>query len=280
MHRSGTSAIARGLKALSVDLGNNFFESQPDNPTGYWEDKAIVGISQRVLEELPLKWDDTSLIELDRFRYHRIRLLKLKAVRYLKETFSSLPLWGFKDPRAIRLLPFWIDALRDCSVQDAYVVAIRHPRSVATSLFRRQEIELSKGQLLWLVHNVPFLHEIRDKPSVVVDYDLLMQDPRAQLERIARKLGLPLDEATSRGIDGFVGDFIDESLRHSAFSTNDFDTDSEIGCLAQRAYLLLYDQAIDRSEAGSVFWSAWNLLARQLENLVPRTSASSLLLRR
>ncbi len=156
MHRSGTSTVARGLQALSVYLGDNFFEFAPDNPTGYWEDKSIVGLSQRVLEELQIAWDDTSLTARERFNHHRIRLLKLKAARYFDDAFASAPLWGFKDPRTIRLLPFWLGALRDAGVDDAYVVAIRHPMSVAASLFRRQEIPLEKANLLWLLHNVRF----------------------------------------------------------------------------------------------------------------------------
>lgn len=266
MHRSGTSTIARGLCALSVDLGDNFFDLQPDNPTGYWEDKTIVELSQRVLEELRLKWDDTTPIEVERFRRYRIRLLGLKAVHYLRGAFGSTPLWGFKDPRAIRLLPFWRAVMRDVPVDDSYVVAIRHPRSVAASLFSRQDIKEEKAQRLWLVHTVPFLHELRDKPFVVVDYDLLTTEPRAQLERIARKLGLPpVDERISREIDGFANDFLDSNLRHTVFSPEDFDTATDLGCLTQTAYQALYDLATDRFQAPPAsFWPAWDGIAQQL----------------
>jgi hypothetical protein len=268
MHRSGTSAVARGLSALSVYLGQNFFDPAPDNPTGYWEDKAIVEINQRLLEELKLKWDDTSLIAPERFRHHRVRLLELKAVRYLKSAFGAQPLWGFKDPRTIRLLPFWRAALRACGAGDAYVVAIRNPLSVAASLFRRQEIKTVKAQRLWLVHMVPFLHELRDKPLVAVDYDLLTCEPRTQLERIARKLDLrSLDETTSREIDRFADDFLDRTLRHSAFSTHDLDATTDLARLTQRAYLLLYGLATDRQTPTSSFWADWQKIARELESM-------------
>jgi hypothetical protein len=267
MHRSGTSALARGMKALSVDLGDNFFDLTPDNPTGYWEDKALVALSQRVMEEMQLDWADTSLIARDRFQHYRIRLQRLKVGHYLKAAFFTRPLWGFKDPRTLRLLPFWLDALRDCSADAAYVLAIRHPRSVAASLFRRQEMPLPKAQRLWLVHNVPFLHELRDKPLVVVDYDLLMEQPREQLERIARRLALPVDEAVRRQIDAFAGDFLDESLRHNASSMQDFHTETVVDRLVQRAYLLLYDLATDHAEPGPEFWSAWAEVQRQLETV-------------
>lgn len=268
MHRSGTSAVSRALQALSVHLGENFFETQPDNPTGYWEDKALVAINQRVLEELRLAWDDTDLIARDRFRHHRIRLVQLHAVRYLERAFASQPLWGFKDPRTIRLLPFWPEVVRKCDAEDAYVLSIRHPLSVAASLFRRQEIPLAKAQRLWLVHNVPFLHEVRDRRLVVVDYDLLTNAPQAQLERIARKLALPLSNAAIRaGIDGFATTFLAHSLRHNVFGAGDFDSATAIGRLAQRAYLALYDLASDRRSLDSRFWSDWGAVADELSAL-------------
>jgi hypothetical protein len=42
MHRNGTSVLTRALKTLGVFIGDNFLETRPDNPTGYWEDKTIV----------------------------------------------------------------------------------------------------------------------------------------------------------------------------------------------------------------------------------------------
>jgi O-antigen biosynthesis protein len=267
MHRSGTSALARGLRALAVDLGENFFDLKPDNSTGHWEDKTIVGINQRVLEELALTWDDTAAITRDRFRHHRIRLLALKAVRYLNETFVSRPLWGFKDPRTIRLLPFWVDALRNCSTDDAYVIAVRHPLSVAASLFRRREIQPVKAQRLWLMHNVPFLHELRGKPTIVVDYDLLVREPRVQLERVARRLGLHLDDASDREIDRFAANFLDAKLRHSLFSRGDFgDTTGELSRLTEHAYFLLHDLATDHREADDAFWSAWSRIQSRVSS--------------
>lgn len=266
MHRSGTSTVSRALQALSVHLGDNFFEPQPDNPTGYWEDKALVAINQRVLEELRLAWDDTSLIASERFRHHRIRLVQLHAARYLESTFASHRLWGFKDPRTIRLLPFWPEVLRRSNADGAYVLAIRHPLSVAASLFRRQEIPQAKAQRLWLVHNVPFLHEIRDRPLVVVDYDRLAKAPEAQLERIARGLALP-HLGNSADIDRFATDFLDRSLRHSVFEVDDFDRSSALGLLAQRAYLSLYDLATDERSPDAHFWSTWATLQDELAAL-------------
>jgi len=268
MHRSGTSAVARGLQALSVYLGNNFLDAQPENPTGYWEDKSIVELNDRVLAALGLHWDSLAPVARNEFDRFRIRLLRRKAAQYVKRTFESRPLWGFKDPRTIRLLPFWLRLLRDRRVNDSYVVVIRNPMSVAASLFRRQAMDAATAQRLWLVHMVPHLRDLRDKPMVVVDYDLLMQQPRPQLERIARRLNLPApSEAASREIDRFASDFLDERLRHTRFSPDEFDPTTDESRLIKAAFFLLYESAADRIEPNAKLWSGWEKIERDFEAL-------------
>jgi len=256
MHRSGTSAIARGIAALGVYLGTDFLDAQPENPTGYWEDKGIVEIDERVLKALGLRWDDIEPIAPAEFRRLRIRLLHADAVRYVKRTFGAHPLWGFKDPRVIRLLPFWRGVLRKCRADDAYVVAIRNPRSVEASLFRRQSMSATAARRLWLVHMVPDLRLIADRPLVVVDYDLLMREPRAQLERIARALKLPAPDPGE--IERFAAEFLDETLRHSVFSPDELEAATDLERLTQKAYRLLYDLASDRLVPDDAWWRSWD----------------------
>src|ERR1700678_3582972 len=91
MHRSGTTAVARGRGALSVYLGNDFLDAQPENPTGYWEDKGIVALNERLLGALGLTWDDTSPIDRRAFERRRVRALRRDAIRYLNRTFTPAP---------------------------------------------------------------------------------------------------------------------------------------------------------------------------------------------
>ncbi|HYL27244.1 MAG TPA: hypothetical protein VEW74_05370 [Candidatus Nitrosotalea sp.] len=262
MHRSGTSAVARSIAALGVYLGNDFLDAQPENPTGYWEDTGIVERDDRVLKTLGLRWDDVALIERRSFTGWRMWRLRRDLIRYLRRNFTAHALWGFKDPRSIRLLPFWERALHECDVDDAYLLAIRNPASVAASLFARQAMPVETAQRLWLVHIVPFLRDLAQKPLAVVDYDLLMQDPRTQLERIARKLELPRADAAE--IDRFSGEFLDAKLRHTLFTLDDIDVTTQVGRLTRDAYALLHDVAADRREADDAFWLRWQELERSL----------------
>src|SRR5579872_4679217 len=144
MHRSGTSALARGLQLMGVYLGDNFLSPQPDNPTGYWEDRNIYDINERLLALLGLKWEDIALIDDARWHETGVEALRAEAVEYLSTQFVSHPLWGFKDPRTIRLLPFWQSAIQCLEVDACYLVVIRNPRSVAISLLRRQGMDRSE----------------------------------------------------------------------------------------------------------------------------------------
>ncbi len=67
MHRSGTSAVARGLQALGVYLGDDFLDAQPENPTVYWEDRGIVELNERALKTLHLDWILIAPIERRQF---------------------------------------------------------------------------------------------------------------------------------------------------------------------------------------------------------------------
>ena len=262
MHRSGTSAVARGLQALGVYLGNDFLDAQPENPTGYWEDRGIVEINERVLKALGMKWDDADAIDPNAFGGWRMWRLRGEAKRYLRRHFTSHSPWGFKDPRTIRLLPFWRAVLGGVKVNDAYLLVIRNPASVAASLFARQGMKGDAAQRLWLAHVVPFLDRLAGTRFAVVDYDRFMLDPRGQLERIGRKLAI-LQPRTmeSEEVGRFADEFLDAKLRHTLFTSGDIDASTETGRKTRDAYVLLDELAADRREPDERFWSVWRGIA-------------------
>ena len=273
MHRSGTSAIARGVATLGVYLGDNFLDAQPENPTGYWEDRNLVELDDRVLRELGLKWDSVALIDPAQLERFRIRRLRREAIRYCKRTLSFAPVWGFKDPRVLRILPLWRRVIRDCDAEESYVVAVRDPRSVAASLFARQGMDAQEAYRLWLVYMVPFLSQIAEQPAVVVDYDLLMEDPQRQLARIARVAG-GTDATSAPEVEGFATRFLDANLRHSRFSPDDRDTGGAAAEVTHEAFSLLYEAANDRLSLQSpAFRSAWAEVRSRMDGVVPQRPA-------
>ncbi len=275
MHRSGTSALARGLQMLGVYLGNDFISPKPDNPTGYWEDRNIYEINERLLAIFGLKWEEVALIDEAGWDAPEVEGLRTEAVAYLKSQFVSHPLWGFKDPRTIRLLPFWRSVLRSLEVDECYLLVIRNPRSVADSLIRRHGMDAVTAHLLWLVYVVPNLSMIANRPFMVADYDLVMADPRQELERIANGLTIPLTDTSKVGIDQFASDFLDPNLRHSFFNVSDFELDLNLPPLTREAYLWLRSMATDRTANDSPrFWTAWENSRKAVERLIAAASSA------
>jgi hypothetical protein len=269
MHRSGTSVISRSMQALGVYLGNNFLEDQPDNPTGYWEDKGIYQLNERALSVCGLRWEDVRLIDDSKWSQPELEVLRTEAANYIRARFSGHRLWGFKDPRTVRLLPFWQPIFQSLGVDVSYVIAIRNPRSVSISLFDRQQMGLVAARMLWLVYMVPYLPMLRGKPFVVTDYDLFMADPLGQLERVARALNLSLSEETLAAIRDFATHFLNQDLRHSFFQPDDFDLEPNLSPLPREAYLWLRMLATDELPSASPrFWAAWERVSRSLATLL------------
>lgn len=260
MHRSGTSLVTRGLMSLGIYLGDDFVEVQPDNPTGYWEDRHLQDFNERVLTALGLKWESVAFLKDSRWEEPEIEAIRMEAIEYIRANFLAHPLWGFKDPRTLRLLPFWSPVFQRLGLEDAYVMVIRNPLSVAQSLIARQSdvFDAAMAHGLWLVHTVTYFSRIAQKPFIVIDYDLFMDDPRGQLERIGRALEIPEADARLGDIEDFVANFIDPELRHSQFGRLDRDFVPHLSILVQKAYLCLRRLATDRiGPERSQYWSEW-----------------------
>jgi hypothetical protein len=275
MHRNGTSVLTRGLRALGVYIGDNFLEARPDNPTGYWEDRTIVDINERVLKVFGLGWESIVLIKDDQWQEPALRSLHFEAVTHLQSHFLSHSLWGYKDPRTILLLPFWHPIFQSQEVDDNYIIAIRNPLSVASSLRERQNMDALQSHLLWLLYMVPNLKRLAGRPFVVVDYDLLITDPRKQLLRIAHRLNIPLGEANGSEIESFAHGFLNPRLRHSAFGPSDFGAIPHVSPLTREAYHWLRRLATDGIECDDVrFWSAWERIQSLTGVLLSKTAST------
>jgi len=264
MHRSGTSAITRGVAALGVFLGSDFLDAQPENPTGYWEDKGIVDLNERVLKTLGLTWDAVAPVDGALLESNAMRRLRRSAAAYVRRAFGRHALWGFKDPRTIRVLPFWLDVFTACAVDDTYLLVIRNPMSVAKSLFARQQMPLQAALQLWLAYSIPFFDRTSRKPMIVVDYDRFMMEPRRELQRVADGLAInPHEDELAFEIDRFANEFLDEKLRHTVFSIEDIDVTTPAGRLARDVYALLFDLACDVRRPDAAFWAQWQPLAER-----------------
>jgi len=89
MHRSGTSAIMRGLKAIGVQLGDHLAEPAEDNIRGFWEDKEVIAFNEKLLNILGSRWDSASFIQLNNLDGMTLYSLREEGISILQERFSK-----------------------------------------------------------------------------------------------------------------------------------------------------------------------------------------------
>jgi hypothetical protein len=270
--RSGTSAITRALQSLGVALGDDLRPGRGKNPTGFFEDQALASITNRLKKALGIRGPSVQLLDSKRWEAPAIRGLQAEAVTTIERRFGRHRVWGFKHGRTLRLLPFWSEVFRALDMDVRYVVAIRNPLSIARSRARldRRRGQQGKSDLEWLVTAVPYFRMLRERPFVVVDYDLVMADPVPQLERMAAALELPLTPETGVAMRAYAEEFLQPGLRHSQFSDLELARDPLVNPLTQEAYRWLHGLATDRiSHRSPELWEGWERIERALADLGP-----------
>lgn len=196
MHRSGTSCLAGSLEARGLDLGA-VSESDPHNARGNRENVELRELNEAVLEHSGGAWDEPP----DAVAWNHA-LRERRDALLAGRTRTDGMLWGFKDPRTLVTLPFWLAALR----QPILVGTYRHPLAVARSLEARGGMPIDTGLALWSVYNERLLALRRVRRFPIVRFDIDPESYRRQIDDLAGKLGLP-------GLDG-CEDFRDEALVH------------------------------------------------------------------
>jgi len=215
MHRSGTSAVAGALQQIGVDFGPGDKLLGADagvNAKGYWENRDVVMLNERLLLEMNSSWDD--LLPLPKAWMERsgIQFIKADIVELLQRDFSMLSTWAIKDPRLCKLLPVWQTAFSELNIFSSYVIVVRHPFEVAKSLHKRDGMVLEKGLVLWLESMLSAVLHTADEERVFVSYAELLGDPVSVLKRVSHKFNLRFGES---GLDA-VKAFVSEDLQHQA----------------------------------------------------------------
>lgn len=244
MHRSGTSALTRGLQVMGVDLGDRMMPPNENiNAKGFWEDLDLNTLNIEMLSAINSDWHHVSHIEArDVEALHKAGYFP-RAVELLRAKVGNSLLFAFKDPRVAKLLPFWKEVFSHCQFNVSYVLAVRHPLSVAKSLAKRDGFDVGKSYLLWLGHVITSLTGSAGNQRVLVDYDYLMRSPDHELHRIAKKLDLTIDPAE---LQSYKSEFLDEGLRHTVYGLNDLLSDDACPPLVREVYKALLAVASDQ----------------------------------
>jgi hypothetical protein len=182
MHRSGTSCLTGCLEERGIVLGE-VVNSAPHNLKGNKESVSLRSINNDVLQMSNGAWDvpPETLVWDDHLRARRDAHIA---------AFAAHPVWGFKDPRTLLTLPFWLEA--GCDMR--FIGTFRHPSSVVRSLMARKGkkmIPKTPALELWKHHNRKIL-ELHDRVSFpIVSFDSSPEIYDQSVTQIATSIGLP-----------------------------------------------------------------------------------------
>ncbi len=215
VHRGGTSLVANCLHELGVYLGEPHEMVAPggDNPDGFYEHEAIVGLQEALLTRLAVPWYTVPILSDGFFASAAVCDFQAKLERLLKRTFGGHELWGWKDPRTTLLWPAWLPVLERLETDVVAIIALRHPAEVVASLQRRNGFSRDLACSIWCLHMLEAFRRTADRRRAVVAFDDLFIDPARALKSACRRVGIlwPGDEeATS-----LLGNVVNPALRHT-----------------------------------------------------------------
>lgn len=195
MHRSGTSCLTGSLEQHGLYLGE-VINSAPHNRKGNKENSDTWAINDAVLEKSGGSWDKPpeQLSWDDGDRQEREKYI---------ERFEFNNIWGFKDPRTLLTLPFWLEGLPELSL----IGTFRHPILVASSLGKRNKFSFDESLELWNYYNQRLIYYWEEFNFPVICFDLQKDDYLKKIKKIAQKLEVPENVYCSES------NFFDTSLR-------------------------------------------------------------------
>jgi len=146
-HRSGSSVFTGMLEIFGAYLGRNI-EMSPNkwNEKGYFENRDLYVINEKLLTLLRSSWDDCSEVNYDAIskeqREEQVKRIKSTIIKDVNN--SETGLFVAKDPRISILLPFYLEALKDTNIEVELMFTTRSDREIIDSLERRNKFNRSK----------------------------------------------------------------------------------------------------------------------------------------
>ena len=193
MHRSGTSLVASLCHSAGLAIGDRLVQSHASNPLGHFEDLDFYRFHEQVLADngrIPAGYDPCDVPPLVSPSQQQM------AEGLITDRRTGGRAWGWKDPRTVLFLDFWLEMLPEAK----YLFVFRSPWQVADSLHRRGDALFRDGAeralRLWHRYNA-FIRDCADKHPeriLVRSIDQFIAEPNGVFLDIRTRLGIPLTD--------------------------------------------------------------------------------------
>lgn len=217
MHRSGTSALTRVLNLLGCTLPQHLLSANPTNEAGHWEPIKILEFNDRLLASAGTNWDEWTPVAEDWFESLEANAHKEEAAELFLAEYPSGSLTVLKDPRLCRLLPFWLDVLKNLEIDPVIAIPVRHPLEVVRSLAKRDLSDPYHNRLLWLRHVVDAERYTRGLRRYFCSYDDLLENWSSVTSRMGETLGVKWPKMSAQTLEEAEA-FLRPQLRHHQVS--------------------------------------------------------------
>lgn len=273
MARSGASAITRALQVIGVSLGDNLVESTIKNPLSVWEDYDVTyKVNRGLMRLLDYPWDGQSLLkELSAEQNDELIKYKEYAQKIMASRLHDSDHWAFKDVNTTTLLPFWQMVINEAKLDDSYIIALRNPLACAYSNAKHSAIEIEAGLLEWLRNLIIAIDMTHGKRRIVVSYELLLEEPEMQLQRMAKELRA-IEELDAQQVESYKTDFLGQKQHHYSYNLEDLKNNAAIKAvpLCLRVYELFLQLARDESSfVDGDFYTQWQEIKDEFEHNYP-----------
>ena len=268
MHRTGTSAVARTINLLGADIGTCLLPAvHGDNARGYWEQQDIVRLNDECLQHFGGSWNDPRPLPWEWLQDDWLRDWKNRASNVLREQFEGQDLIVIKDPRLARLLPLWLDTLKQSNFDPKVLITLRHPSEVAASLRHRSEnqLDVTAAHQLWLRYLVELATCSRDVPRAWVRYDHLLANWRTELAALDQVLGIKWPVSIKHAA-AEIDAFLDRDLQHQRAGQEVIDLENPAVAATCRAYREILECLDSGENPDRVINWAEQALKHQIEN--------------
>ncbi len=209
MHRSGTSAVAGLLQRMGVYLGSDLMQADKFNEKGYFENKKVFEINERILDTLGITWHSTYELQKDLLRFDKITRFYSEIENLIREEFGGNKIFAIKDPRLGILLPLWQTVTEKLGIETACLFPIRHPSEVTQSFKRPHPLIKDYALLLWIDYNIRAEMYTRKIDRRFIAFETLINNPLLITNQIRHFIGI-----TVQIPDHKIPSFVDDRLRH------------------------------------------------------------------
>jgi hypothetical protein len=211
MHRSGTSALTGALGLCGAALPAQLIPANENNPKGYFESETLYRLHDELLVEAGTSWSDPCSFPQAWFGSAAAESWVDRIVAVLEKEIGEAPLFAIKDPRLCRLVPLWLRVVERFGAAPVFVLQVRDPLEVASSLSASRGLAEPTALILWLDYFLSAECATRDQRRTFVTYPELLAGWRGLVAKLEADLGIQLPRR-ARNAEAEVDEFLSSSL--------------------------------------------------------------------